>query len=295
MRVGVTGGRGFIGHHLVNELLSMGNEVVVLDNGYRALHHFPVLGGLTVLSGDIRRLRDLKVFEGCEVIVNLAAVSAVMCAEQEPVRAFETNVGGVNNLIDFCRPRGIRIVQASSREVYGEVEELPVEESRVYAPINVYGMSKALAEKVLLSARDGGAKVSILRLANVVGTGDSEPRVLPSFLKRASRGLPLRVFGGKQIIDFVPVELVVKAFVLAVGEDVGPTHVASGRKISIFDLVRRIADVLPKTMVEILPSRSAEVSGFQADVRRMVQWGIKPPEDPLSDLPRLAEFYAHVG
>lgn len=292
MKIGVTGGRGFIGHHLVSELLNRGFEVVVLDNGYRVLHSFSEHAGLKVCNGDVRHLRDLKFFADCEVVINLAAVSAVMVAEQNPTYTYETNVQGVANLLEFCRPRGIRVVQASSREVYGEVNKLPVHESNEYAPINCYGMSKAMAEKLLLDARHQGAKVSILRLANVIGTGDEEPRVLPAFLKRAGRGLPLKVFGGKQVIDFVPVEQVVQAFVMATAGDVGPVHVASGKATSILDLTRRITKLWPETKVEFLPPRGVEVTGFQADIKRMVNWGVYPPEDPLESLPTLAEHYA---
>ncbi len=292
MKVGITGGRGFIGHHLVNELIGYGIQVVVLDNQHRALHELPYSKFLTSVVGDIRYPNDLKVFSGCECIINLAAESSVMRGEENPVYTYGTNVLGVENLTAFCLLNGIRLVQASSREVYGEVGKLPVHESMELRAKNVYGVSKAAAEGILLSARTIGLDVSILRFANVIGIGD-RGRLLPLWLTAINRGLPLKVYGGRQILDFVPVRIVLDALVFSAFQgNVGPINVASGQGFRILDVAKRICMLRPTTKLEILSPREAEVVGFQADVRQMVQLGISPPEDPLAELPLLAAHYA---
>lgn len=294
MRVGITGGLGFIGGHLVRALQEDPEvEITVFDNYHRALHIFPEGPNLHVIRGDIRNPGDLQLLHSCEVIINLAAESSVMRAEANPNYAWATNVQGVCNLIDLCLQYGMALIHASSREVYGEVSSLPVAEDRPTNGKNVYGQSKAMAEEMLLTARQHGLNISIHRYGNVIGAND-DGRLLPNWLRAVSRGLPLQVFGGSQIIDFIPVETVVKALILTLkkGGNIGPVNIASGTATSLLELARRFQSEFG-VMVEILPARAAEVTGYQADVTKMVsELGLSPPDDPLASLAMLASFYS---
>lgn len=291
MMLGITGGLGFIGSHTVEAALNFGHKVVVLDNYRRALNVLESHPQLTVHRGDIRNPADLEIFSGCDVVINLAAESSVMRCEQDPQYAWETNVGGVANLARLCLEKGIGLIQASSREVYGEVTQLPVLEEAPYGAKNQYGCTKQEAEILLLGYRQQGLSVSILRFSNVTGTKD-EGRLLPLWLTAANRGQPLIVYGGTQMIDFVPVKQVVDALLQAATvSNVGPLNVASGKAVSIKMLAERIQQLHSTIKIEEHPAREAEVTGYQADVTKMVSLGILPPEDPLCDLEILSAYY----
>lgn len=290
MKIGVTGGEGFIGGHLIESLVAQGHRVFVLGNHRRHLTSLPT--GVVFNTGDIRSMRDVqRAFNGCNAIVNLAAESSVMRCEGDKTYARTTNVGGVRNLAYFALQMDIKIVQASSREVYGEQDTLPVTEETPFGAKNVYGRSKAAAERLL---QDCPIDTAILRFANVTGTRD-EGRLLPLWLKAASEGRPLTVFGGKQLIDFVPVEVVVRAIEFAIDHHIPyPVNIGSGRATPILELAERIQEIVPGTKINLLPPREAEVTGYQADIDRMVSLGIQPPADPLENLLELSQHYARV-
>ncbi len=232
MRVLVTGGAGFIGAHLTAALAQAGDEVIVFDNlrrGERAK-----LTGLPVrlVEGDVRdRVAVQKAMEGVARVYHLAAQSNVLGAVSDVDYSFTSNVVGTYNVLVAAREAGVeRVVFTSSREAYGEVERLPVAEDHPTNPKNAYGASKVAGE-VYCRAFQGtyGLDVSVLRLANVYGPGDRD-RVIPIWLERARRGAALELYGGTQVLDLVPVDLVVTALRRAaeVALDGQPVNVGSG-------------------------------------------------------------------
>lgn len=289
MRVLVTGGAGFIGHHLVPALVSRGHDVVVIDNFRRGRWRLPALAGARVVQGDIRDIDSCRAAAaGARAVVHLAAQSAVISSETDPAATIATNVTGTWNVVTAAREAGAtHLVFASSREVYGEPARLPVHEDAPLAPRNLYGASKVAGEALVSTLRGTGTAPSILRLANVVGSGDAD-RVVPLWVTAAQRGQPLKVFGGTQELDFVPVATVVAAIVRLVerGPVGAPVNVGSGTRTSLLALADRLrAEIGSGVPVEILPPRGPEVMRFQADVRRMrALLGIEPPCDPLAGL-----------
>lgn len=287
MKVGITGGLGFIGSHLVDYLKAQGFEMLIVDNLRRAMVQ---PNGTRFVNGDIRN-GGMEALESCDVVVNLAAESSVMRCEQDGDYAITTNTAAVSRLGQFCLEKGIRLIQASSREVYGERDELPVAEDTPYGAKNIYGRSKAEAEAALLTLRKEGLDVSILRFANVTGTRD-EGRLLPLWLTAANRGQPLKVFGGTQIIDFIPVKYVVEAILYSIiCGDTGPVNIGSGKATSILELAERIKDFNPATKIQMEPARAAEVTGYCADVTLAKSFGLSVPSDPLENLGELMGFY----
>jgi UDP-glucose 4-epimerase len=288
MRVLVTGGAGFIGHHLAAALLRDGHGVVVLDNLKRGSFERAGLAGARLIEGDIRNAADcVAAASGCDAVVHLAAQANVMGSADDPGYAFETNVAGTWNVARASGAAGVNhLVFASSREVYGEPETLPVAETTAFAPKNVYGATKVAGEALLRSLA-GDLGVSVLRLSNVIGRGDSG-RVLPLWLDAASEGRPLRLFGGEQEIDFVPVETVVEAVrrVLARGPLPGPVNIGGGRSFALAEVAERVASLFAiRPVIECVPARAIEVRRFRADITRMRDWlGIEPPDDPLAGL-----------
>lgn len=294
MRILVTGGAGFIGAHLVATLVASGNEVLVLDNLRRGARG-AVPEGTRFVEGDLRDVETLRAaMRGAERVYHLAAQSNVLGAVADVDYSFTSNVVGTFNVLAAARGAGVaRVVFSSSREAYGEVDRLPVAEDRPMNPKNAYGASKVAGEvycRVFQSAY--GLDVSVVRLSNVYGAGDRE-RVIPLWLQRASRGEDRELYGGEQILDFVPVELVVAALQRA-GETAlegQPVNIGSGKGTTLRALAARVS-ALPGAggRLRVLPARQAEVTRFVADVSRMrALLKIDPPDDPLVGLDTLWE------
>lgn len=299
MKVLVTGGAGFIGRHLVRALVEAGTEVMVLDNLYRghraALKDMAARNRVHVTEGDIRdRPTVREAVRGVQRIYHLAAQSNVLGAVSDVDYSFTTNVIGTFNVFQTACDEGVeRVVFTSSREVYGEVDRLPVTEDRPLNPKNPYGASKVAGEVYgRVMATTFGIDVSVLRLANVYGPGD-RGRVIPIWLQQAHEGRDLEVYGGEQVLDFVPVGLAVAAIQNAGEMTLGgqAVNVGSGIETRLLELAERIRH-LPGAHVNVLrrPARSVEVSRFAADVTRMqTVLGLTPPSDPLAELAALWE------
>lgn len=301
-RVLITGGAGFIGSHLANRLVAAGTEVVVLDNLRRGqaerLSEARKSGGLEFVEGDIRN-RDIvrHVATRCDTIFHLAAQSNVMGALDDPEYSFTTNAYGTYNVLARAAEMETpRVVFTSSREVYGEPDYAPVDEDHPLAAKNPYGASKVAGEAYCRTfAHCQGLDVAIVRLANVYGPGDTD-RVIPLWLNEASKGRDLRVFGGQQILDFVWIDTVLDALILAAEEGLDvPVNIGSGSGTSILQLGQRIIEITgSQSELARVPARNVEVTRYVADVSRMRALGIIPDADPLKHLDSLAAEHAAV-
>jgi len=301
MRALITGGAGFIGSHLTDHLIAeRGADVVVLDNLKRGR-----LENLTAcrdrvqfVEGDIRGdALVTRLVKGIDVVYHLAAQSTVMGAEQEPEYALTTNVLGTFNILRAAQAAGVkRVVVASSREVYGEPDTVPVAEGAPLKAANVYGLSKVAAEMCCRLFQARGLSVAILRLANVYGPRDMG-RVIPSFIQRALAGQPLLLYGGDQLVDFVWIATVVDSLIRAarIENPDGPVNVGSGAGTRLVDLARRIAaETEADGEIQVLPPRPVEVRRFVADTRRMIRvLGVRPDSDPLAHLGELLHGRGH--
>jgi UDP-glucose 4-epimerase len=300
MKVLVTGGAGFIGAHLVEALVAAGDVVVVLDNLRRgnrarldALRRAARGGALHLIEGDVRDRDTVRAATtGVERVYHLAAQSNVLGAVSDLDYSFTSNVVGTYNVLVAAREAAVgRIVFSSSREIYGEVDQVPVAEDRPMNPKNAYGASKVAGEVYCRVFQNTyGLDVSVLRLANVYGPGDSD-RVIPIWLGRARRGKDLELYGGTQVLDFVPVSLVVEALRRAAERSLGgqPLNVGSGVGTTLYDLAARVQALSGAAVgLSVLPARAVEVTRFVADVFRMrALLGLEPPADPLVALPDL--------
>jgi UDP-glucose 4-epimerase len=286
MNVAVSGGAGFIGHHLVRRLVADGHNVVILDNLRRGSFERPELRGAHCIEGDIRdRQACLGAFTNVEVVFHLAAQSNVMGSQSDPDYAFSTNVAGTWEVAQAARASGVRhLVFASSREVYGEPQHLPVHEDTPLSPKNAYGASKVAAEVMLSALARDWPLISVIRLSNVIGSGDCG-RVIPLWLERARAGCPLEAFGGKQVLDLAPVDFVIDSLVsIGAGAPCAePVNIGSGVGTPILDLARHIIELAGSSSeLRVLPPRGPEVTKFVADTTRLRSLGMTPPADPLA-------------
>lgn len=321
MGIVVTGGAGFIGHHLVARLCATrgafgyaDEPVVVLDNLRRgscaALEPLIHAGEVRFVEGDIRDAALVaKVMRGAEYVFHLAAQSNVLGSEDDPDYAFTTNVVGTYNVLQAAAAAGARrLIFTSSREVYGQPAELPVTEHDPLTPKNTYGASKAAGEMACrVAAARGGLEIIALRLANVYGPGDTG-RVTPLWLERAACGEDLHIYGGTQVLDFIWVGDTVSAMARAAlapriifaaagllpieSEERGffvVVNIGTGRPTPIHTLAEKVRDAVGRDVaIRYLPARSAEVERFVADVSLMrTVLGLRP-DPPLTHLPMMA-------
>jgi nucleoside-diphosphate-sugar epimerase len=267
----VTGGGGFIGHHLARRLLDDGYEVRVLDNfssGRRERLH-----GLDValVEGDLRSYeRAHAAVRGVDVVFHLGALPSVPRSVQDPLTTGAVNVEGTLNVLLASRDEGVkRVIFASSSSVYGVSDTLPKREQDQPLPLSPYGVSKLAAEHYCRAFTDVyGLETVNLRLFNVFGAGQDPlsqyAAVVPRFIAAFAGATPPVIYGdGQQTRDFTYVEDVIDAFVLAAenGVCVGDVfNICAGAETSLLDLV----DILGRLFGEALepnfePARPGEV------------------------------------
>ena len=254
MHILVTGGAGFIGSHLVRQLLDAQHTVVVLDDmSTGALKH---LSGLDVVlwKRDVRD-RDIVqqiVFENFDVIVHLAAQTMVDVSIKEPVFDASENIMGTLNVLEAARQCGARVIFASTA-AYGDVAEtdLPVKESQALHPQSFYGLTKVGAEKYLQLYHDiYGLDYVVCRFANVYGErqGDKgEGGVISIFAKRIAAGKDITIFGdGEQTRDFIYAGDIARGICKAITtEHVNAVYnLSTQTEISLLHLVKVMSDIM---------------------------------------------------
>jgi UDP-glucose 4-epimerase len=172
MVVLVCGGAGYIGSHMVKELIENGEEVVILDNFQKG--HYDAVVGQKVYEGDLRDRKILdKVFteNKIDAVIDFAADSLVGESVVEPLKYFNNNVGGTVSLLEAMRDHGVKhIVFSSTAATYGEPENVPILEGDRTFPTNPYGESKLAVEKILKWCDNAyGIKYTVLRYFNAAG------------------------------------------------------------------------------------------------------------------------------
>ena len=278
-RVLVTGGAGFIGHHLVRTLLARDYDVSVLDDfstGYREA--LPKAPRLRVVEGDVCDAAAVtEALTGCDAVAHLAALVSVPEVTEKPGRAWEGNVRASLALWQMTKAAGVdRFVFASSSAVYGDGSGSACREYDGLAPRSLYGAQKAAVDEAIRSASDGETQGVALRLFNVFGPGQKPngpySSVITAFAEGVRAGAPLRIDGdGEQTRDFVHVSDVAEFFARALAPDFergGAWNVGTGRAITIRKLAACVNAIMSEAPLHVIeaPARSGDIRHSYADI-----------------------------
>jgi UDP-glucose 4-epimerase len=234
MRVLVTGGAGYIGSVVTEELVKDGHEVVVLDSLYKG-HRAAVVAGADFVAADLKdgdMLRRLLAEHSIEAVIHMAADSLVGESVEDPAKYYANNVVAGLGLLDAMRDSNVkRIVFSSTAAVYGEPEKQPIEETDPTDPTNPYGESKLAIERALRwYERAYGIRYASLRYFNAAGATDHcgewhdpETHLIPLVLQAAAgRRESVQIFGndyptrdGTCVRDYIHVVDLARAHILA--------------------------------------------------------------------------------
>ena len=288
MRALITGGAGFIGSHLAEELLKRGDEVVVIDDlstgSVENIGHLKSHPSFSYVIDTIQnRPLMAELIDGVDVVYHLAAAVGVRLIIEKPVQTIETNIKGTELVLGLAAKKRKRVLIASTSEVYGKTNALPFSEDTdtVLGATTKsrwsYACSKAIDEFLALAYwRQHQVPVVIVRLFNTVGPRQTGRygMVIPNFVKQALEGKPITVFGdGAQSRCFTWVGDAVTALIDlmhhpgAVGQ---VFNVGSDHEVSMTTLARTIKQMTGSASpVVFVPYEEAYEQGFE-DMRRRV-------------------------
>jgi len=287
----VTGGAGFIGAHLVQELLTKGQYVRVLDNfstGKR--ERLDAFGNqIEVIEGDIRSQQSVReAVAGVDAVLHQAAMPSVPRSVEDPITSNDVNVGGTLNVLNAAREAGVRrVVNASSCSVYGASETIPKTEDMAPEPISPYAVTKLTGEHYchVFSYLYGLETVS-LRYFNVFGPGmdpsSNYAAFISLFVEGMIAGRPLTINGDGSIMrDFTYVQNIVDANMRALqaeGVSGQVFNVGCGENSTLNEVVSVLKELIDTdSVISHGPERTGDVKRSRADVSKACEMlGYKP-------------------
>lgn len=288
-RIAVTGAGGYIGSRVVYELLDAGSEVVAIDD--RSENQVSSFYDAMYETIDIRNKETLhQTLSDADAVCHLAAVSGIPECEDNPVRAFETNVQGTENVAWYCREQGIPLVFASSMAVIGEPVEFPVGPNHRRDPVSLYGLTKKMSEDDIHDLAAGQFPAHLFLTANLYGTHNCESvtvtkeTVINIFVDRALAAEPLTIHRpGTQTFDFIHVNDVARAYRLSVSALLERTDEMSEDTFDAVDIPLASAEQLSVIDVAKLVQRvCVEERGHEPEIKYV--------EDPRESQPMGSDF-----
>jgi UDP-glucose 4-epimerase len=302
----VTGGAGFIGSHLTEELVRRGHFVRVLDNLQRGRLHYiqPLIdkGKAEFIDGDVRYMDAVnRSMQGIDYVFHEAAI-CINRSQAYPQEAIDINLNGSHNVFKSALDHKVKKVMfASSASVYGEPEKLPMSEHHTLNPITPYCVSKIAGEYLLRFFTRHGLKFIAYRYFNVYGLRQSTDAYYTSviilFIKRILAGKSPQIIGdGKQTMDFVNVKDIVQANVLGMESDVVNEvfNVATQTQTSVKQLAEILLQSLGKhdLQPEFLP-RPVLVQKREGDIAKITRMlGYRVTVDAKTGLSEVARDIA---
>jgi UDP-glucose 4-epimerase len=311
-RVLITGGLGFIGSTLARRLVEMGAKVTIIDSlepmyGGNRRNLAGIAGEVKVHIADVRDWPRLpRLMRGQAFLFNLAGQTSHMDSMTDPQTDLDINCRAQLAILEACRLHNpaIRIVFASTRQIYGRPDYLPVDEKHPLRPVDVNGINKIAGESFhLLYAKAHGMRTTALRLTNTIGPRmrikDARQTFVGVWIRCVLEGRPFEVWGGEQIRDFTFVDDAVEAFLLAAARPE-----ASGRAYNLGGPPPISLTGLAEMLVEINGGGSFGVRKFPADRKRIDignyyaddrligrELGWKPRTDLRTAVARTLDYY----
>jgi len=290
-KVVVTGGAGFIGSHLAEELARRDYYVIILDDlsTGKMENIEPLLGkdNAEFIRGSITDLPLLqKLFQGIDYVFHQAAIPSVPRSVENPLASHEANITGTLNVLLAARDNSVKkVIYASSSSVYGDTPTLPKREDMPPNPQSPYAVTKLCGEYYCCVFQDVyGLPTACLRYFNVYGPkqdpNSQYAAVIPRFISRVSQGNPPVIFGdGEQTRDFTFISDVVEANILAAeGSAGGIFNIGGGgHQITIEALARLVTNLMGKSVEPVYEEpRPGDIRHSLADISRARGFGYEP-------------------
>ncbi|OGB74030.1 UDP-glucose 4-epimerase GalE [candidate division Kazan bacterium RBG_13_50_9] len=292
----VTGGGGYIGSHIVQELLDVGYWPITFDNLSQG-HRDAVLGG-DFIEGDLLDLAALKAAfqqHKIDAVIHLAASSIVSESVERPLEYYRNNIVGALNLLQAMLTSGVNtIVFSSSASVYGDPASTPISEEHACVPNNPYGWSKLIFEQILEdTAKSQGLRYVSLRYFNVAGHHPNgrlrerhhpETHLVPRVIEAISQGQTVEIYGtdyptpdGTCVRDYVHVCDIARAHISALehlnaGHAGGIYNLGNGKGFSVKEVISAIEGVLGrKAQCRECPRRSGDPAVLVASATKALR------------------------
>ncbi|HYU18718.1 MAG TPA: NAD-dependent epimerase/dehydratase family protein [Chloroflexota bacterium] len=312
-RVMVTGGLGFIGSNLAARLVDLGAEVLLVDSlvpetGGNPFNIVEIEDRVATRTVDVRdALAMERLVAGQDIIFNLAGQVSHIDSMRDPFTDLEINCRAQLSLLEVCRHRNpsVKVVFASTRQIYGRPDYLPVDERHVVHPTDVNGINKMAGEWYhLLYNNVYGVRACSLRLTNTYGprmlVRNNRQTAIGWFIKQVLDGEQVQLFGdGSQLRDFTYVDDVCEAFLLAGASDAANGQVfnlGGPEPISLRDLLELLIELVGHASYRLVPfpddKKAIDIGSVYTDfnkIRRALGW--EPRTSLREGLERTIAFY----
>ena len=311
----ITGGLGFIGSGLARRVVGQDARVTLVDSqipeyGGNAFNVHDIRSRVTINVADVRDPHARAwLVQGRDFLFNLAGQTSHLDSMADPLTDLNINTAAQLYILEACRRhnRGVKIVFASTRQIYGKPQYLPVDESHPLQPVDVNGVNKLAGESYhLLYNNVYGIRASVLRLTNTYGPGmrvkDARQTFLGVWIRHLLEGTPIQVFGtGAQRRDFNFIDDVVDALLLAAANPASEGQIFNlghSEPVTLQELAALLVGLRPGGRFEVVPfpadREAIDIGDYYSDFTKIASaLGWDPKVRLIDGVTRTVEYYDH--